>query len=607
MDKIDANWMYDEVIDTEETEIIEENIYVDEEFIKNKSLVRIDMNIIQYPIFSKNTKRKTNQIIKYYFNKNRDTYITVTPASGNYIPGEAEEKIFITLMKIMKAKGMPRRFIVTCKELKEELNLNTRRYPTLIKEALLRLSSTNYNFKNTMYSSEEKAILNEEIQTSIMSVKILNLKESKNSDLKKGINDNRVKEVYEISISDYFYNNIMAKGYLVYNSDILLNIETSTARTIYMLIEKLRFHELYLKIDAMFLIKRIPLKFSKAHLSRTIQILSNNLQELKNKNLITSFNFIKESTWEKSEIEIYFNPEMIQNKQERFYNDLNDFRKISTTLSISETEHQLIKNNVDTEISQEKIEDLYNLLPLNAQKLKSMRKTLLESIEKYGIEKVKRGILYMKSQKKLTNPRAYFLKTLENNWAEDIVLEEKKSEKNSHIEEAELISPIEEKNYEREILYYNSLSNAGKKSLEEAVYKDYIQECGGIAGKIQQIAFNNGKESLVCKYIIKNKLIGEEDKIEEISTEELISPSTSEVIEEKKDSPIEETNVLENIEEFNTYVNNFLKLYGVMLNFDENKILQIKREILKELGVKFIMKKVTLEEINATLLEKVKI
>ncbi|WP_330112295.1 hypothetical protein VSU16_13840 (plasmid) [Cetobacterium somerae] len=63
-----SKWYEEEVIDTPETEIVEENIYVDEDFIKNKSLVRVDMNVIQYPLFSKNTRRKVNQIVKYYFN-----------------------------------------------------------------------------------------------------------------------------------------------------------------------------------------------------------------------------------------------------------------------------------------------------------------------------------------------------------------------------------------------------------------------------------------------------------------------------------------------------------------------------------------------------------
>ncbi|MCQ9628430.1 hypothetical protein HS141_16045 [Cetobacterium somerae] len=62
------NLDFQEIIDTPETEIVEENITLDESFIKNRALIRMDMNIIQYPIFSKNTKRKTNQIVKYYFN-----------------------------------------------------------------------------------------------------------------------------------------------------------------------------------------------------------------------------------------------------------------------------------------------------------------------------------------------------------------------------------------------------------------------------------------------------------------------------------------------------------------------------------------------------------
>ena len=68
------NWYEEEVIDTVPTEYIEENIYVDESFIKNKELIRMDMNLIQSPIFSKNTKRKVNQVVTYFFNKNRDTY-----------------------------------------------------------------------------------------------------------------------------------------------------------------------------------------------------------------------------------------------------------------------------------------------------------------------------------------------------------------------------------------------------------------------------------------------------------------------------------------------------------------------------------------------------
>lgn len=583
------NWLYDEVIDTKETEIIEENIYVDEDFIKNRSLIRMDLNLIQYPIFSKNTKRKENQIVKYYFNKNKDTFITVIPAAGNYIPGEAEEKVFIALMKIMKQKGMPRKFIVTSKELKEELSLNTGRYIAIVKDALLRLSSTTYNFKNTMYSSEKKTVLSEEVQTAIMSLKILRLEDKNNIKIKKEINDNRVKEVYEICISDHFYNNIVTKGYLVYNSDILLSIDTSTARTIYMLIEKLRFNELYLKIDTLFLIKRIPLKYSKSHMSRTIKILESNLQELKDKNLIESFSFIKESTWEKSEIEIYFSEETINKKQERFFDDLNDFKRISTSLAISDTEHGLLvvsdegKNSF--EVSKEMIENIFNILPTIAKKLKSMPKTIVDNIEKYGFEKVMKAAIYLSKQKNLKSPRAYFLKALENNWAEDIILQSKILEK-ENIEIIDKDKPMQ--NYERELNYYNSLSEDDRNNLDEKVYRAYILECGEET-KIQKLAFGAAKRKLIGEYILKNQLIKDENLI--VNVDQNLE---------------EEQSILTDISLFNEYISKSIDIYKVVFDLSDEKIIELKREILLKLNRKFILNNLTIEDIDKTIAEKLR-
>ncbi|MGL5724452.1 hypothetical protein, partial [Cetobacterium sp.] len=406
---------WEEVIDTPETEYVEENFYVEESAIKNKDLIRMDLNIVQFPIFSKNTKRKVNQVIKYVFNKNRDTYITVTPSAGNYIPGEAEEKVFIALMQLMKEKGMPQRFIVSSVEVRDKLNFNTIRYGDLIKSSLLRLAETNYNFKNTMYSSEFKGILNTEVSTPILSLEIITLSLKQNQKYRNEYNDGRIKEVYKISISDHFYQNIIQKGYMVYNSKILLDISTSTARTIYMLIEKLRFEKLYLKIDTIFLIKRIPLKYDKKNLNSTIKTLEKAFNELKEKNLIENFKFLKESTWEKSEIEIFFAEVSNKDKQERFFEDFNDFRSLSTDMTISDTEHEIIeqeiqdlKSKIETlnttseiveklkaedeeiltieDVTVEMVREIFELLPSVAKKLKSMPKTIQDSIPKYGFK-----------------------------------------------------------------------------------------------------------------------------------------------------------------------------------------------------------------------------
>lgn len=573
-------WM--EEIDTPEVEIVEENIYIDEEFIKNKSLVRMDLNVIQYPLFSKNTKRKVNQIVKYYFNKNHDTYINVSPKAGDYIPGELEEKVFIALMKIMKRKGMSEKFIVTAKELKDELKINSNTYIKKIKDSLSRLASTSYKFKNTMYSSKEKSILTDTIETTILSVRTLSLSKKENKIIKAQIGDNRVKEVYEISISKPFYENIMRKGYLVYNSDILLGIETSTARTIYMLIEKLRFNELYLKVDTLYLIKRIPLKFNSRNPSNTIKILENNFSELKNKKLIKDFNFIKESTWEKSEVEFFFYEEANVDKQKRFYTDFNEMRKSLVNFTVSDTEHEVVEEKIE-KISKEQVDELYSMLPKNAKKLKTMYKTIYDNAEKYGYKRIVSVITYIKSQKKITNYRAYFLKALEENWDEDIVLEEEKTNEN-------LIFNFEEKeNNEKDFAlakeYFENLDLNEKEKLEEKVFDDYLKACGS-SKKIAEIAFKNAKQRLILEYIDKNELL--KNKITNV-----------EVLNEKT------SNIITDIGLFNKYISETIEYYKVVLNLESSLVEKIRKEVAIELGRKFIQKEVTLEMIDETIVKKI--
>ncbi|MHA5068389.1 hypothetical protein [Cetobacterium somerae] len=590
---------FQETIETPATEIIEEIVYMDENLIKNKDLIRVDINIVQFPIFSKNTQKKVNQIVKYYFNKNRDTYITVTPAAGDYIPGEAEEKIFIALMQLMKEKGMPKKFIISSNELKDKLKLNTNRYAEIVKKSLIRLSRTNYNFKNTMYSSEYKGTIKEEISTPILTLKILTLSLKENKKYRLSYKDKRIKELYEIDISDHFYNNVIQKGYLVYNSSILLEISTSTARTIYMLIEKLRFNNLYLKIDTMFLIKRIPLKYDKKLLSRTIKVLEHAFDELKKKELIQDFKFLKDKTWEKSEIEIFLKESSAEEKQQRFFEDRNDFRKLLTVSTISETEHDMIemmeviqKENVEkalpktieksVTITDELIDKILGLMPSKARTLKTMPKTIKDAIIQYGYSKVEAVAIYMKKNK-VDKVRAYFIKALENNWTEDETIELEKPASNIK-KVSEIDSSKEEiKNYVKELEYFNSLSTEEKEKLEEKVYKAYIEECGQET-KIQKLAFNAAKNRLIAEYILKNNLVKNE-----VSKEREIDLS-----------------VIDDINYYTDYISKNVELYRNILNLSEERIKEIKIETLVELGTKIIAKTIILEEINASIAKKLK-
>ncbi|MBC2852050.1 hypothetical protein H5J22_11640 [Cetobacterium sp. 8H] len=129
-----VDFLEDEFLENPPTEFVDENLFIDDSLSVDKQLIRMDINIIQFPIFSKNTKRKVNQVVRYFFNSNRDTYITVAPYQGDIIPGEAEEKIFIALMKIMKDRGMSKKFIVTATELKEVANIQNTAYISVIKK-----------------------------------------------------------------------------------------------------------------------------------------------------------------------------------------------------------------------------------------------------------------------------------------------------------------------------------------------------------------------------------------------------------------------------------------------------------------------------------------
>ena len=581
-----------ETIDTGPTYYLEEDISIDERYIKNKALVRMDMNIVQFPIFSKNTKRKKNEITTYFFNKNRDTYITVKPSSGELIPGEGEERVFIALMKLMKEKGMTQEFIVTAKEIKDAVKTHSNNYISEIKRALLRLSETSYNFKNTMYSNEMNAILKEEVSTPILTFKAKKLDLSGNESIKSTIKDGRIREVYIIRISDHFYKNIVKRGYLVYDSDILLDINSSVSRTLYMLIEKIRFEELYVRESTFALIKKIPLKYEKKTLSTTIKTLEKAFNELKQKHLIKDFKFIKTSTWLESDVEIYFDEAHNILKQERFDEDNKDLKNIYNNLAISFTEKNIEEIKPSIDVTNDMIFEILEEMPIKAKNLKSMPKIIKDTIETYGYEKVKATAIYMSGQKKVTSPRAYFLKALENNWAEDILIKENSERSSATIVQKEEVNKIDEID-ENIVKFYNDSPDNIKKDIEEKTYREYIKECGQET-KIQQMAFSVAKNSLIYKYIEKNNL----HKVKKVEIQEI------QKVQEKKVQ--NNDNLVLELEVFNNIINKSIEMYKMILNLTDEKIIEIKRETLKELGTRFILKKLTIDEINETIAEKLK-
>lgn len=579
-----------ETVDTGPTYFLEEDIYVPEELVRNRALIRVDMNIVQFPIFSKNTKRKKNEITTYYFNKNRDIFITVTPSAGDLIPGEAEERIFIALMKIMKEKGMEQEFLVTAKEIKEAAKINTNNYLSDIKKAISRLSKSNYTFKNTMYSNELGTILSGEISTPILTYKSQNeISQEEVKKIKSSINDNRIKEFYLIKISDHFYRNIVKRGYLVYDSNILLDIHSSIARTLYMLLEKIRFDELYVRESIFALIKKIPLKYEKKSLPVTIKTLEKAFNELKNKNLIKDFNFLKQTTWLEADVEIYYDLEHNILKKERFDEDNNELKEIYNNLAISYTEKNVKELEPKVVVSEEMIQAIISFMPDKAKKLKSLYKTIEESLEKYGYEKVKAATIYLANQKKLTSPRAYFLKILENNWAVDISEIKEVRDKDEEKLNLEVEFKLNEKNNEdkRELMFseFQKLPIDIQNGIESYVYREYIKMCG-METKIQQLAFLGSRKKLICDYL--------EEYPEILSSDEKIEKT----IEKLEEEPKEDLIILTDKEKLKNYIKEYVSLYEELVDKKLESLEEVKKRIILDCMTLFLSKKLTLGKLE---------
>ncbi|MBC2857107.1 hypothetical protein H3N56_11750 [Cetobacterium sp. 2A] len=558
-------------IDTGPSEIVEEFLEFPEDHILNQmngNLVRMDMNIVEYPLFSKNKRRKINQTVIYYFNERKDKYIEIKPISGTTIPGEFEEKIFISLVKIMRKNGYGKNFVVTNSEILENMcvvNQGTKNaLYHQVKGAMLKLTETSYTFKNSLYSNEMGGLIENAVITSIMNIQIISKKSARKGD-KEYFKDGRINEIYKVSLSDHFYNNIIRKGYLVYDADLLLGINTSTARGIYLLITKWRFENLYLSLNILTLLKRIPLKHDSKNIGRSIKVIENACNELKEKKLIENFNFLKHKRLSETEIEFFFNDDHNQLKQDNFFVDKNAFNQIL----ISSTEEKNIHENDRVEVTKEMIEEVFRNLPAKALELKTMEKTIVNSIKKYGFEKVKQASIYTKKNKAL-KIRNYFLQTLENNWSTEIEIMKENSpeiESTLKVEKAcdSDMNLIQEK--------YNSLSEKQRQEIDAIIYKKYIEKCG-METDIQKRAFNFAKNSLILEYL-KNA--------PEISDENYL-----------------------NSEELKKEINTQLYYYGEFFDLDEDMIFSAKFEVGRVIFEKFGKNKVTLDNLLKVVKEVIK-
>lgn len=535
-----------EIIDIEgEVEIVEEFLNTPSAFLdieKNKDLIRMEMNIVEYPIFSKSKLIKENQILKYYFSTDKTSYLEITPKVNSQIPSEFDERVFIALTKLMRDNNFNRTFYTTVSQIIDNMKIENegtkKGFYKRVKNSIERMANTNFKFKNLYYSNQESGIINDLIDTNMLSYRVITFKDAKGEE-EDYFSDKRVKEIYFITISDVFHQNIIKKGYLTFDADELLSIKDPITRAIYTMITKWRNREKYLIKEAFFIARRIPLSWDNPY--RTIKRLEKSCKELKKLFLIKDFNLLKKGKWDEAIFEFYFSDEHNKIKQQNFYEEKKLFGK--TIAFVEERSH----DNEDSIISGVSIDttEIFNLFPEVAKKLKSLPLAIREALKKYEYNYVKGTAEYTALFCK-TSYLKYFKEALLNNWAEEyIAKKEVKAEKraikkgNLQIEEAIIIEP-QNKN-ENAVLWEKFLKLPAliQEEITAVAYEEYLLETGAEDIKLIKNIFEKGKKTYVLK------------AMERYAKEE-IRPMEDEgdnnhIAEEIKVQPIEKTDSLSEI------------------------------------------------------------
>ncbi len=499
MKKIDD---YQEVEELEnDIEIVEEFVDISDSLIeleKNRDLIRLEMNIVEYPIFSKNKNIKQNQVRKYYFNSEKSSFLEVRPAFNSSIPGDFEERIFISLTKIMRDRGYNQTFYTNISEILDNLNVPRGTKNGLYKkakESIDKMANSTYRFKNLFYSNEANQVIDDLINTNMFTYRVITIRDADNKE-NDYFSDKRVKEVYKITFSEEFFKNIIAKGYLAFDAEELLNIKDSITRSIFTMITKWRKNELELRKPAYFIARRIPLAWT--NVSRAVKIIENACIYLKENNFILDYQLEKTGKIDTTEFIFYFDESHNKIKQKNFYDEKSSFDRY-----ITHEEHDEITQSGDllTVLNDERYEKIMEIVPEKLKKLNTFSKELKKYLKEYEYNYVRYTLEYTLQHSK-TSSLKYFKDALKNNWAEEYII--KKQAKVKKIEK-EFEKNLEEK----EVIEYKEWEEIKKldrellDDLEVKAYENFLKEANSIDNKIMRGIFEKSKKALISKEYIK--------------------------------------------------------------------------------------------------------
>ena len=123
-----------------------------------------------------------NQIKKYYFSSDKKSFLEVIPAVGTSIPGEFEERVFIALLKIFKKSKYSPTFYCKASEILDNMNVSNEKSKkalySKVKQSISKLTTTTFKFKNLFYSNALQDVIDDLIETNILTYRLLSFKEA---------------------------------------------------------------------------------------------------------------------------------------------------------------------------------------------------------------------------------------------------------------------------------------------------------------------------------------------------------------------------------------------------------------------------------------------
>jgi len=285
------------------------------------SQIKMEMNLIEFPIFTKNKRFPEDHSITYTFSESKNRYVRIVPTSdtkaiSRKILQEHEELIFYALLDIYE-KQNSRKIITDYHTLIKTANRDYNTYYLKrTRDALERLRKCEIQFNNVFYKAFNKESDNP-VKWTTESVNLLDylavvgLKDVENlpegdwrDRLENYLSGRQIKEIIILTLNQTILDNIESDGFRYFDSNKILSIDDSVARKLYLMLYKWGYMNGWkdLKRNCKFLSSRIPLRWTKNSRAHSIDIIERASNLLIEKNIIEGFTLNRKDPLGESQI-----------------------------------------------------------------------------------------------------------------------------------------------------------------------------------------------------------------------------------------------------------------------------------------------------------------